>query len=90
MTEVLALVHVGDVNFDHRSLEGVERIENRHRGVSVGGRIDDDGRRILAGFMDPVDQLVLGVGLQEADVFSPCTAALSAQALSTSASVSWP
>ena len=67
VAEALALVDVGDVHLDHRPLEGVEGVEDGDRGVGEGAGIDGDSNGLLAGLVDPVDDLALPVRLQEAE-----------------------
>ena len=40
MPEGLALMHLRDMALDHRPLESIERIENRHRGMGEAGRVE--------------------------------------------------
>ena len=65
MAEGLALMDLRDMALDHRPLEGVERVEQRDRGMRECGRIDDDASAILARLMDPVDQFVFAVGTDD-------------------------
>ena len=44
---LVAGVDVGDVHFDDRPVERLDRIEDRNRGEGIAGRIDDDGVRVL-------------------------------------------
>src|SRR4051794_16229464 len=66
--KLLTLVHVRDVHLDHRRLEGVECVQDRHRGVGEGGRVHHDAAGDLARFVNPVNQFVFPVGLVKADV----------------------
>ena len=79
---------VRDVHLDHRRVEGLQRVEDRHRGMREGAGVDDDARRRPARLVDPVDELVLAVALAEAS--SNPSFAVSGAARSTSARVSWP
>jgi hypothetical protein len=63
MPERLAFVDVRDVDLEHWPVEGVERIEHRHRGMGERAGVDDYARRGLAGGVDPVDDLPFPVGL---------------------------
>jgi hypothetical protein len=56
------------VALDHGWLEGIERIEDRDRSMRERGRVDHDAGRDLAGFVDPVDDLVLAVALVKAQL----------------------
>src|ERR1700685_1128863 len=67
MPEGLALVDIGNVHFDDRPGEGVERVEDGDRGVGEGGGIDDDAGGALAGGVNEVDDLVFAVALMELD-----------------------
>ena len=67
MSEKLPLVHIGDVHFDDRSREGVQRIEDGDGRVGEGGGIDDDPGRALAGGVDEVDELIFPIALMELD-----------------------
>ena len=49
MAESLAVVHIGNMHFDDRPREGVERVEDGDRRMGEGGRIDDDAGGALAG-----------------------------------------
>ena len=68
MAEVLALVDVGNVHFDDRPVEGVERVEDGDGSVGEGGGVDDDAGGASAASMDPVDDLVFAVALAELDL----------------------
>ena len=59
----VAGVNVGNVHLEHRPLERLDGIENRHRTKRIAGRIDDDGIGGLPRGLDPVDQLALMVRL---------------------------
>jgi hypothetical protein len=61
----VAGMDIGDVQFDHRSLECLDRVEDGDRGEGIAGRIDDDGVRALPRRLDQVDQFALVVGLVE-------------------------
>jgi hypothetical protein len=68
------------MHFDHEPFEGVERVEDGHRGVSEGGRIDNNAAGGLARFMDPVDNLIFTVRLVKGDLktqLGPNTTAIS-------------
>ena len=65
VVDLLALVHIGDVEFNLRAIKHLERIENCHGREGVAGRIDDDPGRLLAGRMDGLDNLALEVGLAD-------------------------
>lgn len=53
------------MHLDDRPLEGIQRIEDRHRGMGEGAGVDDDPRRRAARFVDPVDDLAFPVRLAE-------------------------
>ena len=67
MAEFLALVDVGNVHFDDRPVEGVQRVEDGDGGVGEGGGVDDDAGGASAASMNPVDDLVFAVALAELD-----------------------
>src|ERR1700680_1706518 len=67
MPKRLALVNIGDMHLQYREGPGFQRIEKGHGGMGESRRIDNDSRRVLTRFMDPVDQLVFPIGLVEAD-----------------------
>ena len=68
--ERLASVHVRDVHLDDRELAGVQGIEDRYRRMRERGRVDDDAAGPLPRFVNPVDDLVLGIALVKRD-FEP-------------------
>src|SRR5690554_3086478 len=69
MTKSLALMHVGKVHFNHCTGKGVKRVEECHRSVSIGGRVNDDCRgTILTRGMNRVDQHSFMIALQRLDV----------------------
>lgn len=41
--QFVARVDIGDVDFERRSLERLDGVENGDRGEGIAGRIDDDG-----------------------------------------------
>ena len=67
VAEGFALVDVGDVHFENWKFAGLQRIHDRDRGMRERRRIDDDASDGLARLVDPVDELMLGVALLEAD-----------------------
>ena len=66
--ERLALVDVRDMDLDHRAFIGIQRIQDRNRGVGIGPRIYDDPGTGSARIMDPVDQLAFVVRLPAVDL----------------------
>jgi hypothetical protein len=58
------------VHLDDGLLERVERVQDGDRGVGQRTGVDDDARRLRARLMDPANDLVLGIALQEADMQS--------------------
>lgn len=69
LTEALALRHVGDMHFDCRDADTLDRVRNGDARVGVGGGVEDDAVRmgeicVLYG----VDQIALVVGLNEFDL----------------------
>jgi len=65
---LVAGVDVGDVHFDDRPVERLDRIEDRNRGEGIAGRIDDDGIRGLSCGPDQVDQFALVIRLAEGEL----------------------
>jgi hypothetical protein len=57
-------VDVGDMHLDDRAFAGLQRVQHRHGEMAEARRIDDDSSR-LPRLLDPVDHLVLAVGLAE-------------------------
>src|SRR5439155_8767736 len=68
MAKGLATENVRQVHLDDRQLGGVERVEDRDRGVGEGTGVQDDPVGLLARLVDPVDKLALVVGLAEVDL----------------------
>jgi hypothetical protein len=65
VAEIFALEDVGDVYFDHGLAAGLQCVEDRHRGMGIGGGVDDDPAGILAGILDPGDKFAFVVALAE-------------------------
>ena len=65
VAERFPLVDIRDVDFDNWIVEGVQCIEDRNGGVGKRGRIDHDACRVLPRLMYPIDNLELGIALQE-------------------------
>jgi hypothetical protein len=57
-------VDVGDMHLDDRAFAGLQRVQHRHGEMAETGGIDDDPSR-LPRLLNPVDHLVLTVGLAE-------------------------
>ncbi len=55
------------MHFDDRQIGGVQRVEDRHRGVGQRAGVQDDAVSRLARLVNPVDELALVVGLAEID-----------------------
>src|SRR3954447_24662721 len=55
------------MNFDYRSVERIESIEDRHRGVGKCRRIDRNAGGSITRLVNPVDDLVFAVALAELD-----------------------
>ena len=69
MAKGFARVDVGEMHFDDRQRRNrAHRVVDGDRGVGVGAGIDDDAGGLLAGFLDPVDEIALVVGLAEIDL----------------------
>lgn len=67
MPEGFALVNIGDVNLGNRQTHGLESVVDRHRGVRIGCRVDDNGIGGVPGILNPGDQLAFMVGLAKID-----------------------
>src|SRR6516225_7252978 len=63
MAETFPLMNVGQVNFDDRLLDRLQRVEKSDRGVAVGAGIDHDAGKAGARFLYPVDQLTFMIAL---------------------------
>src|SRR5919198_1860582 len=61
--ELLTGVHVGDVHLDQRAGELGAGVAYRHGGVGPGGGVQHHRGALVGGFVQPGQQLVLGVGL---------------------------
>src|SRR5207248_7679192 len=60
-------VGVRKVNFDQRSLQRTNGIQQRNGSVSQARAVEYHASRALAGLLQPADQLALAVGLAEYD-----------------------
>src|SRR4051812_19105909 len=60
---VLALVDVGEMNFDDRRVEQLERVTDRVAVVGPRAGIDDDTVGPIERLVDPVDELALVIRL---------------------------
>src|SRR5262249_1125094 len=63
----LALVRVGDMHFDDRHLNRLERVVQRDGSVRVSARVEHDGRRGAARLLHPIDELAFVIALPEID-----------------------
>jgi AcrR family transcriptional regulator len=61
--DALAGMDVGDMELDLRSVEHLQRVQKRHRGEGVAGRIDDDAAGLEARFLDALNKHALEIGL---------------------------
>ena len=69
MAEVLPAVRVGDVDLHRGDAHRLYRVQQRHAGVGVGRRVDDDAvHPVKIGLLDGVHQRALVVGLEEGDL----------------------
>ena len=68
MTELLALVHIRDVNLDHRCLERTDTVLQSYRGVGVGASIQHNAVVAKANLLHLVNQFALYVALIVLDV----------------------
>ncbi len=65
VTEAFAAMHIRQVNLDKRNSHAGQRIAQRHAGMRVGGRIDDDEvHPFRPRGMDAVNQRPFMVGLE--------------------------
>ena len=67
VAKILAAENIRQMHLDHRQLGGVQRVEDRHRGMRQRAGIEDDAVGQLARLLDPIDQLPLVVRLAELD-----------------------
>lgn len=68
MAEGFALVRIGQVDFDHRHGDALDRVMQSDRGVGQAARIDDDGMGALRmGLLQPVNQMAFMVRLAKID-----------------------
>src|SRR5690606_39067367 len=67
VVDLLAPVNIRDVELDDWPGKHLERIEQRNGAEGEARRIDEDARALVNRLMHPVDELVLGIGLVEAD-----------------------
>ena len=63
MTELLALVHIGDVNLNDGSGDGTDGIMESYAGVRIGTCVKDDAVSGEAHFMQLVDKGTFVVAL---------------------------
>lgn len=68
LAEVLAGLDGADVDLDGGDGDGLEGVQDRHAGVRVGRRIDDDAVDLAVGLLDLVDDAALVVGLEDLDL----------------------
>lgn len=68
MTERFACVDIGKMHFDKRDGHRCQRVADRHAGVGVSRRIDDDEIHVIAaGLVDTFDQRTFMVVLKSFD-----------------------
>ena len=63
LAEGFARRRVGQVHFDNRHLAGPEGVMQGHRCMCEGSGIEDEDRAIARGFLHPVHQFALMIGL---------------------------
>lgn len=68
LTEVLARLDGADVDLNGGDGDGFEGVEDRHAGVRVGSRVDDDAVDLAVGLLDLVDDAALVVRLEDLDL----------------------
>ena len=77
LAEVLSLLDGADVDLDGGDGDGFEGVEDRHAGVRVGSRVDDDAVDLAVGLLNLVDDAALVVGLEDLDLVKTlCSACL--------------
>ena len=63
--EILARMHVGQVDLDERDPHRQQGIAQRHAGVGEAGRVENDEIDVFVRRgVDVVEELVIGVGLE--------------------------
>ena len=68
MAELLALMHIADVNLDHRSPDSLDGIVNGYRSVGIGTRIENYSIHLAESyFMDLVDYTTFVIALKVID-----------------------
>src|SRR5580700_1170731 len=67
MPEPFAPEDIRKMDLDNRQIGGVQRIENRDRGMSQRAGVENDPVGRLARLLNPVDELAFVVGLAEVD-----------------------
>ena len=65
MPEGLPLVNIRNVNFEHRTVERIQCIEDGDRRMREGRGIDCNAGGGLAGFMNPIDDFIFPIALME-------------------------
>ena len=65
MPKTLACEDIRQVDFHHRALGRLQRIEQRDRRVRIGAGIEHDARRAITRLVHPLDQLAFVIGLSE-------------------------
>ena len=68
LAEVLARLHGADVDLDGGDGDGLEGVQDRHAGVRVSCRVDDDAVDLAVCLLDLVDDAALVVGLEDLDL----------------------
>lgn len=68
LAEVLSRLDGADVDLNGGDGDGFEGVEDRHAGVRVGSRVDDDAVDLAVGLLDLVDDAALVVRLEDLDL----------------------
>ena len=68
LAEVLARLDGTDVDLDGGDCDGLEGVQDRHAGVRVSRRVDDDAVDLAVCLLDLVDDAALVVGLEDLDL----------------------
>src|SRR5712664_882042 len=65
MPEGLPLVNIRNVNFEHRTVERIQCVQDGDRRMRECGGIDCDAGGSLAGLMNPIDDFIFPIALME-------------------------
>lgn len=68
MTEFLAAMHIREVHLNHRKLSRLQRIVQRHRGVGVRRRVDNNCRTTSTSTLNLIHQSTLMIRLHKLNI----------------------